>query len=78
MNQASIAVPIDHVPAIHEIRTDSHQDPYPVTLLELVGAVSEFSHTEQEVLATVIYMLHSGRIRLSGNFRNTPIESLCG
>ena len=78
MSQTSIEIPIDHRPAIHEIPTSPVEAPQPVTLLELIEAVSEVSETEQEVLATVTYMLNSGRVRLSGNFRDTPVEKLCG
>jgi len=78
MGQASIEIPIDHRPAIYEIPTNPADEPQPVTLLELIEAVSEVSETEQEILATVTYMLNSGRVRLSGNFRDTPVEKLCG
>lgn len=78
MHQTSIAIPVDHFPAIHEIQTNPSDEPQPVTLLELIEAVSEVSENEQEVLATVTYMLNSGRIRLSGSFRNTSLTKLCG
>ncbi len=78
MGQSSIAIPVDHVPMIHEIETGSNEEPRPVTLLELVEAVSEVSESESEVLATVAYMLNSGRVRLSGSFRDTPLNKLCG
>jgi hypothetical protein len=78
MGQASIEVPVEHIPAIHEIQTGTADEPRPVTLLELIKAVSEVSETEQEVLATVTYMLNSGRVRLSGSFRDTPLGKLCG
>ena len=78
MGQASFAVPIDHFPMVHEIDTNSPAEPRAVTLLELIEAVSEVSENEQEVLATVAYMLNSGRVRLSGSFRDTPVARLCG
>ncbi len=78
MGQASVAVPVDHFPMVHEIDALSADEPRPVTLLELIEAVSEVSETEQEVLATVAYMLNSGRVRLSGSFRDTPVAKLCG
>jgi hypothetical protein len=78
MNQPSITVPVEHRPAVHEIQMGSVEEPRPVTLLELIGAVSEVSDSEQEVLATVMYMLNSGRVQLAGNFRDTPVEKLCG
>jgi len=78
MALASIIVPIDHHPAIHEIDTDLSEEPQSMTLLELIDAVSEVSESEQEVVATVSYMLNSGRVRLAGSFRDTPVTKLCG
>ena len=37
----------------------------PVTLMDLVDAVSEVAETEQEVLATVDFMVRSGRVRIA-------------
>jgi hypothetical protein len=78
MSQASIAIPVDHHTVIHEIQTNPSDEPQSVTLLELVKAVSEVSDSEREILATVTYMLNSGRVRLSGNFRDMPVAKLCG
>lgn len=39
------------------------------TLLDLVHAVSEEADDEDEVVATVIYMLTKGSVRLTGAFR---------
>ncbi|MEN8159441.1 MAG: hypothetical protein ABFS41_05130 [Myxococcota bacterium] len=39
------------------------------TLLELVQMVGELTEDDREVVATVIELLHSGRVRLVGNFR---------
>jgi hypothetical protein len=39
------------------------------TLLELVRAVSEVTEDDREVVATVMELLRSGRVRLSGSFR---------
>lgn len=41
-----------------------------VTLLELVTAISEVTEDDREVVATVLHLLRSGRVRLCGNFRN--------
>ena len=41
------------------------------TLLELVRAVSEATDDDREVVATIMHLLHSGRVRLVGNFRGT-------
>ena len=40
-----------------------------VTLLDLVMAVSQFARTEAELIATVVYLVNSGKVRLGGNFR---------
>lgn len=77
MASASIVVPIDHHPTTQEIDLQANSEPQSVTLLELIEAVSEVSDNEREVVATVTYMLHSGRIRLSGNFRDMPVDQLC-
>lgn len=49
-----------------------------VTLLELVGAVSDECQTEAEVVATVLHLLGSGRARLRGSFRNASLRELLG
>ena len=38
------------------------------TLLDLVNVVRESTRTEAEVIATVVYLVNSGRVRLCGNF----------
>jgi hypothetical protein len=42
-----------------------------VTLLELVTAVSQIAKSDEEVVATVMHLLRSGRVRLRGSFRGT-------
>lgn len=49
-------------------------EPIGTTLLELVQAVAEQTHDDREVVATVRHMLRSGRVRLTGNFRDVPVE----
>ncbi len=53
------------------------REPLKLTLLELVGAVSEVTSDDREVVATVVHMLTSGQIALCGNFRGTPPEEFC-
>ena len=48
--------------------------PRVTTLLELVQVLNEISDDEREVVATVLWMLESGRVRLCGNFRSAPID----
>ena len=44
------------------------------TLLELVTAVWDAADTEDEVLATVVYLVNSGRVRLCGTFRGARFD----
>jgi hypothetical protein len=44
------------------------------TMLDLVAAVSEIAETEAEVIATVVYMVNSGRVRLCGNFKGARFD----
>jgi len=44
------------------------------TLLELVTAVSQFARTEAEVIATVVYLVNSGKVMLCGNFRGARFD----
>jgi phage terminase Nu1 subunit (DNA packaging protein) len=48
--------------------------PVDVTLLELVDVVNEIADNEDEVVATVIYMIERGSVRLRGNFRGERIR----
>jgi hypothetical protein len=45
------------------------------TLLDLVQAICEVTADDREVVATVRHLLRSGRVRLCGNFRDTPPET---
>ena len=40
-----------------------------VTMLELVQTVAEFADTDAEIVATVVHMVNTGLVELSGNFR---------
>jgi len=46
------------------------------TLLELVSAICESTEDDKEVVNTVLHLLETGRVRLCGNFRGTPIDDL--
>ncbi len=50
--------------------TQSHD----VTLLELVTAVCNLTEDDREVVATVVHMLHSGEVKLCGNFRGAAVS----
>ena len=45
-----------------------------VTLLDLVRVVSQYARSEAEVIATVVYMVNSGAVRLGGTFRGARID----
>jgi len=40
-----------------------------VTLLDLVTAVARSARTDAEVVATVVYLVNSGKVRLCGTFK---------
>jgi len=46
----------------------------PVTLLELVQALADVTENDREVVATVVHMLHSGTVKLRGNFRGAAVS----
>lgn len=50
-------------------RAEADSPPAESTLLDLVRAVSEETSDEREVVATVLHLLRSGRVRLVGSFR---------
>ncbi|MEM9173597.1 MAG: hypothetical protein AAGC67_00035 [Myxococcota bacterium] len=67
-------IPIEHQLAVHEIEPSEEVGLEPLTLRELIEAVGEVSDTEEEVVATVTYMLRSGRVQL----RTDGDTALCG
>ena len=74
MAQPIRSIPVEHNPSIHEIDANPKPSTLSLTLLELVQAVNEVSDSENEVIATVVYMLRSGRIKLAGSFRDMPLD----
>jgi len=40
-----------------------------ITLLELVSAIATFARSDAEVIAAVVYLVNSGKVRLCGNFK---------
>jgi hypothetical protein len=44
------------------------------TLLELVTIVNDQVATEAELIATVVYLVNSGAVRLCGNFRGARFD----
>ena len=45
-----------------------------ITLLDLISAVSEHARTEAEVIATVVHLVNSGRVRLCGTFKGARFD----
>jgi len=43
------------------------------TMLDLVSCISEVTPDDREVVATVVALVNSGRVRLTGNFRGARI-----
>ena len=74
MAQPILSIPIEHNSSSYEIEANPEASSLPLTLLELVQAVSEVSDSENEVIATVVYMLRSGRVKLAGNFRDESLD----
>ncbi|NNL84053.1 MAG: hypothetical protein HKP27_00285 [Myxococcales bacterium] len=54
----------------HPLRSDAPEDCIETTLLALVEAVDSVAETEEEVVATVLSLLGSGRVRLA--LRSVP------
>jgi hypothetical protein len=44
------------------------------TLLELVQAIAEDTRDDREIVATVVHLLRSGRVRLIGSFRGRRLD----
>jgi len=45
-----------------------------VTLLELVNVVAEYSSSDAELIATVVYMVNQGHVRLCGTFKGARFD----
>ena len=45
-----------------------------ITLLDLVQAITELSTSETETVATIAYLVNSGKVRLCGNFAGATID----
>ena len=45
-----------------------------ITLLDLVQAITDLSTSETETVATIAYLVNSGKVRLCGNFAGATID----
>lgn len=46
----------------------------PITLKDLFEAVDASSQSESETVATIAYLVNSGRVRLAGNLRGARFD----
>ena len=44
------------------------------TLLDLVNAVADYSRSDAELIATVVYMVNQGHVRLCGTFKGSRFD----
>ena len=44
------------------------------TLLDLVDAVAEYARSDAELIATVVYMVNGGHVRLCGTFKDSRFD----
>ena len=44
------------------------------TLLDLVTVVAKYARSDNEVIATVVYLVNGGRVRLCGNFKGARFD----
>ena len=52
-----------------DLETLKREGPMGLTLLELVTAISEQTQSEAETVAVVYRLICTGRVRLTGNFK---------
>jgi len=45
-----------------------------VTLLDLVNAVNDHARSEAELIATIVWMVNNGRVRLCGTFKGAHFD----
>lgn len=50
------------------------QEQREITLLELVAAIADVAHDDEEVVAAVADLINSGGITLVGNFRGADVQ----
>jgi len=48
--------------------------PYKSTLLDLVQTINDYATSDDEVVATVAYLVNSGKVLLCGNFAGARID----
>jgi hypothetical protein len=78
MRAAATSIPVQHSHAIHSVETRSAERARPqnLTLLELVAAVGDVTSDEDEIVATVLHMLQTGSVKLTGNFHDESVDEI--
>ena len=72
VNTMSAAVsPVPSHRCLHRLSGAERID---TTLLELVQAIAEETNDDREIVATVVHLLRTGRVRLAGTFRGRRID----
>ena len=74
MGSAAMTIPIQHSQLVYAVETTDCERPQQLTLLELVESIADVTDDEREIVATAMYMLRSGRVRLAGNFHDEPVS----
>ncbi len=44
------------------------------TLLDLIRTISEYATNDEEIVATVVYLINSGKVQLCGTFAGAKID----
>lgn len=66
---------VSGVPYVKRRQLQFRGDGCNVTLLELVQAIADVTDDDREIVATVLYLLRSRRVRLIGNFRGWIVDA---
>jgi hypothetical protein len=45
-----------------------------ITMLDLVAAIGRYARSDAEVVAVVVHLVNSGRVRLCGNFKGARFD----
>jgi hypothetical protein len=54
--------------------SEVEETPRRITLLELVAAIADCADSEEEVIATVTYLINTRQVLLVGNFCGADVE----
>ncbi len=57
------------------IRIQDSEGEMSLTLLELVDTLADLTDDDAEIVATVVHLLRSGRVRLCGSFRGSRLDA---